>query len=232
MQYDSHADVQRQVAAWLAEWLPASLEGPSLELGAGTGIFTRYLAERTTQLEATDIAPEMVRIGKAAFPHITWAVADASAPLQGGFYQGIFSCSLVQWLSNPEQAFRAWRQKALPGARLLSGWFVHGTLRDFFAICPEATPFVWRNTATWLALLEQTGWQVLRHEERHFKRHDPQATAMLRAIHNIGANIPHRLGTVRLRQALRAYDKTHRGPAGVASTFSFLRIEAVAQPSP
>jgi alkylation response protein AidB-like acyl-CoA dehydrogenase len=54
--YDTHATVQREAAAWLAEWLPQIIDGHALELGAGTGLFTRHLATRATQLVATDTA--------------------------------------------------------------------------------------------------------------------------------------------------------------------------------
>jgi hypothetical protein len=50
---------------------------------------------------------------------------------------------------------------------------------------------------------------------------------MLREVHNAGAVIPRRIGTGKLRAALRRYDRDHRGDAGVRSTFNFLRVEAV-----
>lgn len=225
-QYNQHAEVQREAAAWLAEWLPDSIHSPALELGAGTGLFTHHLAKRVKHLEATDFAPQMVRLGAAAFPNVRWTVAEAQSPPPLGPYAGIFSCSLVQWLPTPAETFRHWHQISAPGARLIAGWFVQGTLDDFFEICPEATPFVWKTADTWLSLLEQNGWRVLRHEVRHFVRHYPHATTMLRAIHNVGAIVPHRLGTARLRQVLRAYDQNHSQQGRVASTFAFLRVEA------
>lgn len=231
-QYDAHADVQREVAAWLAEWLPITCDGPALELGAGTGIFTRHLAPLATNLEATDAAPRMVRIGAAAFPGVTWNVADAAAPPAGGPYRWIFSCSLAQWLPDPERAFCAWRRAAAPGSRLISGWFIRGTLGEFFQICPEASPFAWRSTEAWLQFLEQSGWRVIRQETRRLTRQHSNAAAMLRAMHNLGAVIPRRLGTARLRQALRTCDQTHRNENGVTSTFAFLRVEAEAGESP
>ena len=50
---------------------------------------------------------------------------------------------------------------------------------------------------------------------------------MLREIHNAGAVIPRRIGAGKLREALRRYDRDHRGEDGVRSTFEFLRVEAV-----
>lgn len=226
-QYEDHAPVQRETAAWLAEWLPEKIEGPALELGAGTGLFTRHLVGRTRKLIASDAAPRMVAAGIAALPDAKWSVADAATPPGTRGYGWIFSCSLVQWLPDPLETFRAWRRASAPGARLVSGWFVRGTLRELFATCPEASPFPWRDAAEWSRMLGQAGWQSVRSEVRTFRRHHADSAAMLREIHNAGAVIPRRLGAGKLREALRQYDRNHRGEAGVRSTFEFLRLEAV-----
>lgn len=225
--YEAHASVQREVAAWLAEWLPAQADGPALELGAGTGIFTRYLARVADKLVATDIAPRMVAEGSAGLPSVQWVVADAAAPPCGAdHYRWIFTCSLAQWLPDPARALRAWHDAAAPGARLLAGCFVRGTLEEFQTSCPEAAPFAWRGVAGWLQLLDAAGWTVRRHEVRTFPMRHANAASMLRGIHNIGAIVPRRFGTGRLRRALREHDRQHCGPNGLVTPFVFLRLEA------
>ena len=98
---------------------------------------------------------------------------------------------------------------------------------EFFSACPEAAPFVWREADEWKDLLAQSGWVVRRDESKSFVRHHADSVAMLREVHNAGAVIPRRIGTGKLRAALRRYDRDHRGDAGVRSTFNFLRVEAV-----
>lgn len=226
--YDEHAAVQREAAAWLAEWLPEKIAGPALELGAGTGLFTRHLTGRTTaQLAATDIAPRMVETGAKSLPTVAWSVADASAPPRDHAYRWIFSASLIQWLTDPLTTFHAWHQVATPDARLLGGWFIRGTLDDFYTSCPEAAPFVWRDEDGWLAILREAGWRPVRHETRTFQRRHRHAAAMLREMHNNGTVIPRRFSPARLRRALRIYNTLHRDETGVTSTFEFLRVEAV-----
>ena len=223
--YDTHATVQREAAAWLAEWLPQIIDGPALELGAGTGLFTRHLATRATQLVATDTAPRMVHHGRAAVPDVSWLVLDAGQPPDTHPFRWIFNCSLAQWLPDPARAFRAWHRVAAPEARLIAGWFIRGTLADFFHTCHEAAPFEWKSTDQWLPMLTGSGWNPVRHEARTFTRHYANSTAMLRAMHNVGAVVPHRLGSGQLRTTLRRYDALHR--AEVTADFVFLRLEAV-----
>ena len=154
-------------------------------------------------------------------------VGEASAPPEGHDYRWILSCSLVQWLPDPAAAFRAWHRAAGPGARLISGWFVHGTMKEFFNVCPEASPFVWRDVDEWCDLLDGSGWNVQRCETKTFSRYYTDSATMLREVHNAGAVVPRRLGTGKLRRALREYDRNHRGEEGVVATFEFLRVEAV-----
>lgn len=224
--YEQHASVQREAAAWVAEWLPPRIDGPALELGAGTGLFTRHLAPLSSQLVATDIAPRMVSAGVNALPGTSWSVADAATPPPGSAYRWIFSCSLVQWLPDPAHAFRRWHEVSAPDARLVSGWFIRGTLGEFFTACPDASPFLWRDETEWLDLLRHAGWKPLRSSIRTYTRRHANSAAMLRDIHNAGAVIPRRLGIGRLRAALRDYDRMHPGGEGVTTTFVFLRVEA------
>jgi malonyl-CoA O-methyltransferase len=224
--YERHASVQREAAAWVSEWLPPRIEGPALELGAGTGLFTRHLAPLAPQLVATDIAPRMVSAGVNALPGTAWSVADASMPPGGNAYRWVFSCSLVQWLPDPEHAFRRWHAVTAPNARFLSGWFIRGTLGEFFEACPDASPFTWRDESEWLDLLRSAGWNPLRSGTRTYTRRHTDSAAMLRDIHNAGAVIPRRLGIGPLRRALRDYDRMHPAGHGVTTTFVFLRVEA------
>jgi malonyl-CoA O-methyltransferase len=226
-QYERHAPVQREAAEWLAGWLPDNIEHPALELGAGTGLFTRHVVSRTKRLVATDIAPRMVQAGRETLPGAEWILADAMMPPEDSGYRWIFSCSLAQWLPDPLGAFRAWHRVSAPGARLVAGWFIRGTLAEFFASCPEASPFPWRDAEEWTTLLSRAGWNVRRQETRRFVRHHADSAAMLREIHNAGAVVPRRLGAGKLREALRQYDHDQRGDGGVRTTFEFLRVEAV-----
>ena len=54
----------------------------SLDVGCGTGTFARLLAQRSTQVYALDLAPEMIRVAQARSgmcPNITYQVADVLA---------------------------------------------------------------------------------------------------------------------------------------------------------
>lgn len=225
--YDTRARVQQDAAAWLAEWLPRALGEPALELGAGTGFFTRHALRSARQLVATDLSPRMTELGRAALPGAEWAVAAADAPPASRVpYRAILTSSLVQWLTEPGKAFRRWHELSAPGAVLLGGWFVRGTMEEFVSTCPESAPFIWRSPEEWLALLDNAGWRVKRSETKVFRLTHESSAAMLREIHDVGAVAPRRLTAGRLRAALRRNDTSSRSQAGVITPFVFLRTEA------
>jgi malonyl-CoA O-methyltransferase len=224
-EYEQHASLQREAAAWLAEWLPEKITGPALELGAGTGLFTRHLAARGALLTASDSSPRMVELGARTFPDITWQVADAAHPPAIPACRWIFSSSLIQWLPDPTTAFRRWREITSPRTRLLGGWFVRGTLQSLYDTCPAAAPFPWRTTDEWQSLLATAGWQATRTETRVYSRQYPDSLSMFRDIHRTGAIVPLRFGSGRLRNILRDHDRQHR--PNITADYVFLRLEAM-----
>lgn len=225
--YDSRAHVQRDAAKWLAEWLPSQRVDPALELGAGTGFFTRHALRVAPQLTATDISPLMVESGRESLPQVRWIVADAShPPRERDAYQGIFSCSLIQWLPDPAAAFRRWFEISANGALFLGGWFVRGTMANFFEVCPEAAPFPWRSRQEWESLLADAGWRVEQTETKTFDVPHASSSEMLRNVHDIGAVIPRRIGPGRLRSALRENDLASRHAKGILTPFVFMRVKA------
>lgn len=226
--YGARARVQQDAAAWLAGWLPRECGEPALELGAGTGFFTRHALRSAKRLVATDASPRMVELGRAALPLAEWIVAGAENPPDARApYRAILTSSLVQWLNEPLGAFQRWHAISAPDALLLGGWFVRGTMEEFVSACPESAPFTWRSADEWLALLVEAGWRVKRSETKVFELVHASSAAMLREIHDVGAVTPRRLGAGKLRAALRNNDQLSRVEAGVVTPFVFLRVEAV-----
>ncbi|HYE57516.1 MAG TPA: class I SAM-dependent methyltransferase, partial [Rhodothermales bacterium] len=66
---------------WLARQLPSRL-GTVLEVGCGTGAFSRLLAARADRVLALDLSPEMIRVAQArstTYPNVRYEVCDFEA---------------------------------------------------------------------------------------------------------------------------------------------------------
>ncbi len=230
--YETSASVQAWLAGWLEEWLepgwPAGCE--VIEVGAGTGLFTRRLAGRGT-LRAMDLCAGMVREGRERVPGVGWTQGDA-LKLGPGSCDRLYSSAMLQWVGDPRTAMQTWCEALRPGGRMLHGLFVSPTLPELGELEPSAMPLRWRDVGVWREAMERAGLRVLRWETRTVEALHVSALAFLRSLHATGVTpAKPRLGAGRLRQLLRAYDERHRcEEGGVRATWTALRIEAEKPP--
>jgi malonyl-CoA O-methyltransferase len=124
--YELHAGLQRAVAARLARFLPELAQPHVLELGCGTGLFSRHLVRHYPQgrFVMTDVAPAMIAecrrnlLGLGA-AHISYEVMDAG---QAGGHAGldlIVSSMALHWLTDPVSSLERLRRLLKPGGLLL-----------------------------------------------------------------------------------------------------------------
>ena len=224
--YVGHAAVQLAMAEWLAEWLPVKRRGRALELGAGTGVFTRRLLPWTGTLTATDMAEAMCNEGRVTLPQVPWRVMRAEAPEREPACDWIFSSSMLQWMEDPGAVFAAWREALKPGGRVLAGLFVEGSLPELRALTPGASPLTWRTPAMWDEALEQGGLRRVRSEASTRVFYQKTALDQLRSLHGVGAAPVTLFAPGRLRRVLREYEDRHEDERGVPATWVFYRFEA------
>ena len=230
--YARFAVVQHRLAAWLAEWLEpadAAADVTALELGAGDGLFTRFLAPRYAPLTAVDIAPRMVDEGRRGMPCVAWRVADAWQ-LDGEPVDRLFSASLLHWCHDPVAVLRRWRRLTRPGGRMLHGFYVAPTLAEWQSLAAARSPVEWRSPTQWIAYFREAGWSVLRNEAQTRVERFASALDLFRFLHHTGAVAPRRTPVASFRRMIADYDRNFRstpGGAAVASTWTFFRIEAV-----
>lgn len=224
--YQHHANVQRELATWLAEWLPQDRSGDVLEIGAGPGTFTRKLIPWEGRVVATDASPAMCAVGRRALPELPWLSMNASAPLPGP-WQWIMSSGALQWLEEPSTAFAAMRSCLRPGGKILIGLFSAGSLCEWQELAGDLTPLRWRDEEDWRKMIARSGLEIVRdaavlHSHRHVS-----ARALLRSLHGVGAAPVRCCPPVRLRRLLADYDRRFADTmGGVRVTWSFYRCEA------
>jgi malonyl-CoA O-methyltransferase len=118
--YDDHAELQRHVAARLARLLPPLAAPRVLELGCGTGLFSRHLLARYAggTFLFTDLAPSMVeqcRMNLAgAGKRVSFEVMDAARPTADGPFALIAMSMTLHWLGDPEAALATLRKRLAP----------------------------------------------------------------------------------------------------------------------
>ncbi|HIJ78620.1 MAG: alpha/beta fold hydrolase [Desulfobulbaceae bacterium] len=109
--YDAHAQVQGELAALLAEQLPAGIKPARiLEIGSGTGSFTAALvrAYPAARITCVDFAENMLQVARAKLPDgLDYICEDGErflAACRGG-YDLICSNATIQWFDDIGKAF-------------------------------------------------------------------------------------------------------------------------------
>jgi len=93
-----------------------------LELGCGTGEFSRRLAQRARRVVALDLSPEMIRVARARsarYPNIDFLVGDMTVlPLTGARFDCVASLNTLHHV-NSRLALRSMRAVLRHGGTLL-----------------------------------------------------------------------------------------------------------------
>lgn len=148
--YESASRLQRLMGNAMLERIErqAGLNGGQiLDLGCGTGWFSRKLADFESPDDVKtvigmDLSSGMVEHARTNSQHeITWVVADAEAiPLPDQSCDLVFSNLMVQWCAAPTQVLRECQRVLKPGGRLMISTLLEGTLRELDQAWQQADP--------------------------------------------------------------------------------------------
>ena len=189
--YDRFANIQKEMANELFESLPKVKN--ALEIGCGTGYFTKLLNSKCEHLDACDISPQMVDVAKSRVCGVNFFVVDAER-LDCGKYDLIASNATFQWFNNLDEALKQYFNMLNSGGVIAFSTFGSDTfweLKEAFGVksCKER-----RVTQEFLTkdeieeLLLKTGFIDI--EVKSIKRvlfYD-SINKMLQAIRGVGAS--------------------------------------------
>ena len=97
-----------------------------LEIGCGTGTTALRLAPFTRRLLATDVSARMIdiareRLAAAAVPQLSFAVADADAPVAGSSeYDAVLAFNVLHLVTDLDRALEQVMRALRPGGLLIS----------------------------------------------------------------------------------------------------------------
>lgn len=218
--YDQAAALQRTVGSNLLGRLPAdSAPVDIIDLGCGTGYFTRALAAHFQRpVIGLDLAEGMLRHARQLSPALpAWVAADAEAlPLRSGSQDLIFSSLALQWCPDLSKALaEAWRVLR-PGGCLAFNTLLEGSLHELRSAWRAVDDFVHVNRFMPLgelqAMLGTAGFADWRCEVEQHVLYYPrlgELTQELKSLgaHNVNPGRPGGLtGAARLRRLTAAYE--------------------------
>jgi len=128
---------ERALLAWMLECLPGTEK--VLEVGCGTGHFSRYLASRSLRVVGLDRSPAMLASLQKGDPEIIGVHADAhSLPFRDGTMDAVVFVTSLEFLDDPRRALAEAVRVSRRGLMLLvlNRWGLGGLSRR---IGPQAS---------------------------------------------------------------------------------------------
>jgi malonyl-CoA O-methyltransferase len=210
--YELHAGLQRAIAGKLACFLPELDHPRVLELGCGTGLFSRHLVKRYKHghFVLTDVAPAMIaecrrNLAGLGPAHVSFEVMDAGEAGGHAELDLIVSSMTLHWLPDPAASLARLRKLLAPNGVLL-----------YATLGPESFP-EWRATLASeglpSGLAEIPSLPGVVEEERLVP--DAGTMSFLRRMKAVGGLTPQEgygpLSPGALRRAIHAADAKHGG---------------------
>lgn len=230
--YDSVAALQRAVGIELLARVPLQLAPQRwLDLGCGTGHFSRVLAVRFPAAEgvALDLAEGMLQHARplGGAQHFTAGDAE-SLPLRDGSIDLIYSSLAVQWCADFAAVLAEADRVLRPGGVFAFTSLCVGTLQELRDSWQSVDGFThvnrFRRFVEYQDLCAKSGLRAVTLERKAQLLHFPevrQLTHELKALgaHNLNPGRPGGLtGRARIRALVEAYER-FRQPQGLPATY-------------
>lgn len=230
--YDAVASLQRKVGLQLLGELPDDLCVQTwLDMGCGTGFFSRALAARypSARGSALDIAQGMLVHARTLGGAQYFIGGDAERlPLASGTQQLIFSSLAVQWCADFAAVLNEAKRVLMPGGMFAFSSLCVGTLQELRDSWQTVDGMVhvnrFRPLEEYQRLCRSSGFsdvQLQRQAEVLHFTDLRQLTGELKALgaHNLNPGRPGGLtGRARIRALVEAYERL-REPRGLPATY-------------
>jgi malonyl-CoA O-methyltransferase len=230
--YDSVAGLQRSIGHELLNRLPPDLAADAwLDLGCGTGYFSRALAQRFSARDgvAVDIAEGMLKHAQPLAGARYFIAGDAEClPLRSNSRELVFSSLALQWCEDFSLVLAEAQRVLQPGGVLAFSSLCVGTLHELRASWQAVDGLIhvnqFRHFADYQRLCATSGMRVLSLQTQAQVLHYPDVrglTSELKALgaHNLNPGRPGGLtGRARLRRMLDAYE-IYRQAQGLPATY-------------
>ncbi|WP_181388389.1 malonyl-ACP O-methyltransferase BioC [Vibrio albus] len=130
--YDQHAQFQRDVGNMLLVSMPQDLSGYKvLDIGCGTGYFSRLLAERGAIVTAADLSCDMLKQAEARCKDkvVNYQQADAeNLPFSDDSFDFVFSSLALQWCEDLAVPLKELKRVTRGGGKIFFSTLMDGSL--------------------------------------------------------------------------------------------------------
>jgi len=216
--YDRHAQLQRSMAERLAALIPNPFPQKILEIGCGTGVFTRHLLARSpSAITLNDIAPLMIEHLKnhLEIPSNLKILVGNAERIQIPKVNLIAGNAVFQWFQNPQNTLKRFHSSLGKEGYLSFSTFGPKTLEEFRRTAQFQGPTHLHSQKQWKTLLTQAGFELLTFQTETRQIFFENTKGLIKNLQQIGAAPLRILKPGELRKLIRDYDKEYSSSQGV-----------------
>lgn len=220
--YDRYALLQRSMAERLASYLPETTPTHILELGCGTGVFTRHLLTLPDKvLTLNDISPAMIDILKSRIqiPLNTKFITGNAEKIALGKSDLICANAVFQWFQDPHNSLVNLKNSLNNNGIILFSTFGPETLKEFRQAANLSSPITLYSLKEWKSLIKKTGFTLNKFDVEKRKIFSPNTLNLIKNLQQIGAAPIKMFNAGGLRKLIRDYDKNFSTNQGVYATW-------------
>jgi malonyl-CoA O-methyltransferase len=228
--YDRYALLQKSMAERLASFLPAPLPEKVLEIGCGTGLFTRHLLTQPIgQLILNDIAPGMLEIlsRSLSLPKNTTISSGNAEKIHFKKTDLICANAVFQWFQNPQETLKTLNQSLNQNGGMIFSTFGPRTLIEFREAANMPSPIDLYENTTWQKMIRDAGFTIRFNDMEVRKIFFTSTLTLLKNLQQIGAAPINMMTTSGLRKLIRDYDCQFSTTQGVYATWELYYFSIV-----
>lgn len=220
--YDRRAFLQKNMAERLAALIPQTNYDSILEIGCGTGLFTRHLLTLLPKkIILNDISSAMIDclVSQFKLPSSAKILVGDAEKLNFPAPDLVAANAVFQWLKTPESTLKSICDLQPINGHIVFSVFGPKTLFELreMASIDSASKLI--SLSGWKNILTNAGYKVTKAEKEIRKVFFPSAGELIKNLQQTGASPFSQLKAGTLRKLLRDYDSTFSTPQGIYSTW-------------
>jgi len=228
--YEKHAHLQNEMGDRLALLLPNEIPKRVLEIGCGTGVFTKHLLTHPfNKVILNDISVEMINFlkSKLTLPSYSKIIVGNAENLKFDCVDLITANAVFQWFRNPSKTLHKLRSYISSEGKLIFSTFGPQTLIELRQISSIDSPALLAPFEQWENWLKNAKFTIESSSKTIHKIYYSNSLELLKNLQQLGTTPITMTRYGSLRRIIKEYDKNFTTSNGVYATWEVYYFSAI-----